>query len=213
MKTFVVPLADLERGPKHIDWIIERRWLDSALEGSEAQARGNGSIVVTLNKNGREVMVRGLVKAPLAMPCARTLEPVDVNVDADLFLMLSPAPSASSAAKHLKRRDGRAAGSSQKAIKGPRAYAGRLAKERLLSEEEAAQDFYSGDEIVLDGFIREFILLELPMVPLRSDLRSIDNPAIPGPPEEANAGTGPRVDPRLAPLAEIAGRLKHDTKE
>jgi len=66
---------------------------------------------------------------------------------------------------------------------------------------------------VLDEYIRESILLELPMVPLRSDLRDIDNPAIPRPPEDANNGTGNRIDPRLAPLAELVGRLKHDTKE
>ena len=214
MKTFVVPLADLERGPKHAVWSVERKWLDSALEGSEAQARDNGSVEVTLSKNGRQVIVRGAVKAPLTMPCARTFEPVEVDIDADLFLMLSPAPLPSNLApKHSKKRNGRATGSQKAAPNSPGGHAGQLAKERTMSEEDAAQDFHFGDEIELGPYVREFILLELPMFPVRSDLRSIDNPAIPRQPAEPNVGTGNRVDPRLAPLAEIADRLKYDTKE
>jgi hypothetical protein len=146
------------------------------------------------------------------MPCAWTLDPVDVDIDAELLLMLSPAPSIIANPKRPKKRAASGAGSNPTEPKRSET-AGRLAKERVLSVEEAAQDHYSGEEIVLDEYIRESVLLELPMVPLRSDLRDIDNPAIPRPPEEANEGTGNRIDPRLAPLAKIAGRLKHDTKE
>jgi hypothetical protein len=137
---------------------------------------------------------------------------VDVDIDGELLLMLTPAPSISANPKRSKRRGASGAGNSQSAMKGSDD-TGRLAKDRFLSVEDAAQDHYSGEQIVLDEYIREAILLELPMVPLRSDLRDIDNPAIPRPPEEANNGTGNRIDPRLAPLAEFAGRLKHDTKE
>ncbi len=204
MKTFAVPLADLERGPKHVVWSIECNWLDFALEGSEARSRGVGAADVTLTKDGQQVIVCGRVQVPLVMPCARTLEPVDVDIDAELMLMLSPAPSISAHPKHSKKRAVRSAGSRPSEAK-PSEISGRLAKDRVLSVEDAAQDHYSGEEIVLDEYIRESILLELPMVPLRSDLRDIDNPAIPRPPEEANNGTGNRIDPRLAPLAEIAG--------
>ena len=87
------------------------------------------------------------------------------------------------------------------------------AKERELSREESAEDVYSGTEVVLDAFVREYIILELPMVPLRSDLRDNDKPAIPAPPADAMADTGNQIDPRLAPLAKVANRLKHETKE
>ena len=208
MKAFVVPLADLERGPKHAVWSVDEKWLDVAMEGTDAKARGVGSIEVTLTKSDTNVLIKGTIKVPLTMPCARTLEPVGVDVESELFLMLSPAPAGAPAPK--RKRKGRGAESSAKA--NPE-ITGRLANDRYLSEEEAARDHFSGDEIVLDSYVREFILLDLPMVPLRSDLREKDKPAIPGPPEESQDGSGRRIDPRLAPLAEIAGRLKNDTKE
>ena len=208
MKAFVVPLADLERGPKHAVWSVDEKWLDVAMEGTDAKARGVGSIEVTLTKSDTNVLIKGTIKVPLTMPCARTLEPVGVDVESELFLMLSPAPAGAPAPK--RKRKGRGAESSAKA--NPE-ITGRLANDRYLSEEEAARDHFSGDEIVLDSYVREFILLDLPMVPLRSDLREKDKPAIPVPPEESQDGSGRRIDPRLAPLAEIAGRLKNDTKE
>ncbi len=192
-------------------WLLEQAWLDAALQDTEAVARGSGSVDVSLSKDGRQVIVRGHVKAPLTMPCARTLDPAEVDVDAELLLMLSPAPGREPPAKSPKSR--RASKSAHSNAKGSESVAGRLAKERVISDLDAAQDFYSGDEIVLDEFVRQYILLELPMFPLRSDLRAMDNPAIPGPPEQASASSGNRIDPRLAPLAEIAGRLKFDTKE
>lgn len=207
MKAFVVPLADLDRGPKQAVWCVDEEWLNAATEGTDAKARGVGSLDVTLTKDGRQVIVKGVVKAPLTMPCARTLDPVDVDVESELLLMLLPEP-ATPAPKSKKGGN-----ATQVTAKGSPKVSGRLAKDRCLSDEEAAQDHYSGDEIVLDSFVREFILLDLPMVPIRSDLRDRDKPAIPGPPEEAQDGSGRRIDPRLAPLAEIAGRLKNDTKE
>jgi len=206
VKAFAVPLADLERGPKHALWVLDEKWLNAAMAGSDATARGVGAIEVILTKDGRQIIVKASIKAPLSMPCSRTLDPVDVDVDTEFLLMLTPEPTA--APKHKKAK-----ASPESSGKGHKEAVGRLAKDRYLSDEEAAQDHYSGDEIVLDSFIREYLLLELPMVPLRSDLRDKDKPAIPGPPEEAQARSGTRIDPRLAPLAEIAGRLKNDTKE
>ena len=208
MKAFVVPLADLERGPKHAVWSVDEKWIDGAMEGTDAKARGVGSIDATLTKNDKQVLVKGTIKVPLTMPCARTMEPVDVDVESDLLLMLSPAPASAPTPKRKKKGRGTESGTTL----NPET-SGRLANDRYLSEEEAAQDHFSGDEIVLDSYVREFILLDLPMVPVRSDLREKDKPAIPGPPEESHDGSGRRIDPRLAPLAEIAGRLKNDTKE
>ena len=192
-------------------WSLDQPWLDAVLCDTEAVARGSGSVDVLLSKDGKQVIVKGHVKAPLTMPCARTLDPADVDVDAELLLMLSLAPGREPPAKAPKKRH--VSKSERSSEKDSAVNAGRLAKERALSDLDAAQDFYSGDEIVLDEFVRQYILLELPMFLLRSDLRAMDNPAIPGPPEQASASSGNRIDPRLAPLAEIAGRLKFDTKE
>ncbi|MBM4362314.1 MAG: hypothetical protein FJ104_06510 [Deltaproteobacteria bacterium] len=64
---------------------------------------------------------------------------------------------------------------------------------------------------MLDPFVREFLLLELPLFPLREDLRSDETPAIEAPPEapgspERAPGEAP-LDPRLAPLLSLRARL------
>jgi uncharacterized protein len=144
------------------------------------------------------------------MPCARTLDPVDVDVDTELMLVLSPARSVNHVSQRKASRKKTAASPREAAPKGPKAEVGHVAKEREISAEEAAEDVYSGTEIVLDAFVREHIILELPMVPLRSDLREQDKPAIPAPPVDVMSDAGKRIDPRLAPLADVAGRLKHE---
>ncbi len=213
MKSLIVPLADLERGPKHQVWELDRKWLMDALDGTEATVRGAGNVDVVLTKNGVRVVVRGRVTAPLRMPCARTLDPVDVDVDAEVMLVLSPArvPMSSSRRKATRKSASRA--SQETSVKGQKAGIGQVAKDREITQEEAAEDVYAGSDIVLDAFVREHIILELPMFPLRSDLRANDKPAIPARPEDAKAKAGTQIDPRLAPLLAVANRMKQETKE
>lgn len=221
MKTseFIVPLADLERGPKHVTWPIAAQWLRQALDGTEAVPGPEpGELSVELSKNGREVMVRGELKASVTMPCARTLEPVPVEVATELFLLLAPAASGDT--PHRRPRPARRdrpekSGKGQAATPGPKAGAGKSAKQKgagwgddpVLTDQDAARDTYSGEEIVLDPFVREFILLELPMFPTQKGLPSEDSETIAGPSVEARAERP--VDPRLLPLVEIASRLRN----
>lgn len=203
---FSVPLADLEDDERQLECPIPSAWLAQALEGTEARTRGiDGELDVTLSKQGREVMVRGQLKAPIEMDCARSLEPFDLDIETDIFLLLAPAAGAGK--KHVK--------SSKKAqtpatSTAPQREARKTKKHRteddedeLLSEEDAARDVYSGEEIVLDSFIREFILLELPLFPLRSE----DTPPIASPSLEPQTADRP-LDPRLAPLAALRDRLR-----
>ncbi len=197
-RQFVVQLADLEHGEKHAEWDIPPAWLKAATADTEAEPRGGtGHLDLVLQKNGRDVVVRGRVDCPLSMPCARTLEPVDVDVDAEVFLMLSPAAAEDTG----KRRNS--------GDKGRKRRRGAAEPDRELSDEEAAADTFTGDEVVLDHYIREFILLELPLFPLRSPA----SPAISTRPDgSAGVSTAsadePVIDPRLAPLQEIAQRMR-----
>jgi uncharacterized protein len=68
--------------------------------------------------------------------------------------------------------------------------------------EEADTDTYEGEEVVLDGFIREAILLESPIFPLCSEACKGLRPAGESAPNSGRAAT----DPRLLPLAELARR-------
>jgi uncharacterized protein len=211
---FSVPLADLEYGEREIDEEIPRPWLAKALEGTEAVPRDKpGRVTVTLSKNGREVMVRGGIRAYVTMPCARTLDPVDYDLKADVFLLLAPPGSAPHPPKaRAAKKPVKPAKAAKKAPHAkPSAQERRKREEDLaLVEEEAARDTYEPDRVTLDRFLREFLLLELPMVPLREDLRSEATPAIERPLDPAGKGRQAQeaVDPRLAPLAAIADRLR-----
>lgn len=208
---FRVPLADLDYGDRELDEEIPLAWLTQAFEGTEATVRKPGRLTVTLSKNGREVMVRGKARAYVTMPCARTLDPVDFDLEPEVFLLLGP-PGESSPRPSPKPHAG--GGHGKKAPDRKRPTPGRERRKReeeaVLAEEEAARDTYEADSVTLDRFLREFLLLELPMVPLREDLRSEATPAIERPPEPADQSrpAGEAIDPRLAPLAAIASRLR-----
>lgn len=203
--SFVIPLADLESGPKHAVYPITREWLSQALAETEAEPSSRtGQLEVELSKNGRQVMVRGQATVSVVMPCSRTLDPVECDLNPEIFLMLAPAaPKAAETPtpKERRKRDpmrskARHLGSTDN-LKG-------WASDPLLSADEAATDTFEGEQIVLDSFVREFILLDLPMVVTKDDLPLLGDAASAAPPEK---GERP-VDPRLQPLAEIADRLR-----
>jgi len=193
---FVVPVAELEKGDRDLEWVVPLEWLDRALEQTEAKPRGPGKLSLALSKSGPEVMVRGRVRAPVVMPCARTLDPVDIDVDADVFLMLSPSSAATGQARGRPN--------------GGKRHRTRQESDDELTKDDAARDTYQGETVVLDDFVREFIVLDLPMFPLRSDLRADEKPTIEARPGGATSA-GP-LDPRLAPLEALARRLR-DSKE
>lgn len=217
--SFVVPLADIERGPRTVTFTLDEAWLKLALEGTEATPRSAGSATVELSKNGKDVMIRGRAEAPLSMPCVVTLDPLDIDVSCEIFLMLSPA-SAEPSAKVAKK--GRSAPAQAKEGKeAPAAGRGASARKRagkdddelgeLLDESAAARDTFEGSQIELDPFFREFIVLELPMFPRRSDLPSSEGPAIGAPPADSGEQE-PAIDPRLQPLAALRSRMR-ESKE
>lgn len=198
---FTVPLRDLEHGDKTVTWKIPPEWIDRALADSEARSRGeSGHLSAHLNKNGAEVLVRAELKAELTMPCARSLEPVDVNIETDVVLLLAPKPESEE--------------ESSASSKGPRRRKRRSEEneDELLSPEMAAQDFFCGETIALDEFVREHLLLELPLFPVRSDLPFKPVAATDTPPVESERKPRP-VDPRLAPLAALASQLQRSPKE
>lgn len=211
---FTVALADLEQDEQHLDTVIPAAWLAGVLEGTEARSCGaDGALDVVVSKNGRDVLVRGQLRARVEMDCSRSLEPFELPIETDVFLMLAPASAEPSARRRPPRATkngavGEEHSSGRKPAEAAKTAKSKKAKhesdeEEELSDEDAARDVYSGDEVVLDSFIREFILLELPLFPLRSE----DTPHIAPPSLEPAAGDRP-LDPRLAPLAALRDRLR-----
>jgi uncharacterized protein len=198
---FSVPVRDLERSDQHRSWEVPAAWLDSALADSDARSDGSaGRLELYLKKSAGEVLVKGSVKANVVMPCARTLEPVNVALDAPILLLLerrAPAPGA------RPERNPR-----------PDSAAPRKGKpdpaEAELSAEDAARDYYEGETVVLDDFVREHLLLELPLFPVRSDL-PLDQPgATDSLPQAEDTPDEERIDPRLAPLAALRSSMAKD---
>jgi uncharacterized metal-binding protein YceD (DUF177 family) len=207
---FVVPIADLGGGPRRLHWEISDGWLRWALTDTDATPRnGPGELDVELSMNGQQVIVRGSASVGVSMPCVRTLDPVDLDLKPEIFLMLEPGPKA----EPRRRRDGererqRPDRPAKSPAKGPAKKKGPAWRETPeLPEEIAAQDRYDGEEVVLDQFVREFILLELPMSPMRTTLPNEPEPARSDAPLPS-AGE-PAVDPRLLPLLAIKNRLKN----
>jgi len=203
---FSVPISDLERSDLRRTWEIPTQWLDWALQESEASSAGaTGTLELYLKKQGREVLVKGHARATVTMPCARTLDPIPVGLDAEILLLLTQrATPAEPAAKAARRHRKPVAGAGGKPVEDD----ADDGTPEYLSAEQAARDEYSGEIVELDAFVREHLLLELPLFPVRSDLPFDSNAATNTPPDESGAAP----DPRLAPLAALASQLQRTGK-
>jgi uncharacterized metal-binding protein YceD (DUF177 family) len=210
---FTVNVGDLEDGPKELRGPLPRDWILKILKDTEVVPSGDqdGSLDVTLTKNGPDVLVRGMLRVTVSLPCARTLDPAIYQLKPEVFLMLTPA-SGSEVHQRAPHRD-----RTKNAPRGKKlAKKGGWENDPELSDDDAARDTYVGDQIVLDDFLREFILLELPMLPLREDLRGLPfeaNPPLPAAGLSAQDGTVSEeekpLDPRLSPLRDLKARLEN----
>jgi uncharacterized protein len=214
-----IRLYDLDRGTGDYDWELPVEWLTHALAETDATATQPGRVTLTASKDGTQVILHGWAKAEVTMPCARTLEPVAVWLKAEIVLVLRPAPASTqanrphrvrSSKKNVLSSDAVGASLGAQSAKSRKAAHG---SDEDLALEDAAEDFYHGDQIDLDQLVREFLILELPMMPLRSDLRFEVMPAISATPGATVSDDADLIDPRLRPLAELASRLKKPTKE
>jgi uncharacterized protein len=185
--TFIVPVHDLDVDGRDVTFPITAAWLRGALEECEMQPAGReGRIDAHFTKSGNDVLVQAQVDVELAIPCARCLKTVELRPNIEMALLLRPTTPANPA-KRPKRGAERA---------------GADEPEGELAPDEADLDTYEGDEVVLDRFLREAILLESPTFPLCSEACEGIRPA-----SDSVSPTGHAVtDPRLLPLLELAKR-------
>jgi uncharacterized metal-binding protein YceD (DUF177 family) len=202
----IVSVSDLDNGPKEASFTLPLAWLKEILEPAGATPGGDGTLSVELTKQGPDVMVRGRATFAITMPCVVTLEPVPFDLRPEIFLMLKPGkapdptkrPPKGAAPKVEPKAE-------QKAPKRKKRPIGRELEDET-SGEEGAPDTFVGDEVVLDEFVREFLLLELPLYPRRPDLPSAEESLV-SRPLAGPTGEKP-IDPRLEPLAKLAARLR-----
>lgn len=223
---FYVSLHELEDGPKQLTGLILDDWLRHALADTDVTPVGtnDGRLDVLLTKNGQDVLVQGHLTAHVSVPCARTLDPANYRVRPEVFLMLVPGAKRPSnqGEGRSSRKSTSGRGEQRSAVRNPTKSNGKSTggweNDPVLSDDDAAEDTYHGDVVVLDDFLREFILLEVPMIPLREDLRGTSFEANPPLPDTGGARSatdvGPSgsankpLDPRLSALAELKAQLE-----
>lgn len=216
---FAVSVHDIDAGGLARSFELPLAWLQGALAETDLSAESPGHADVRLSKTGSDVIVRGKVTATLGQPCARCLRPTYIDVEGELSLLLRPARAeATPRHAHAAPKEGRAPGGRSPAASGKEAHHDRHAHGRQpahgngrrpreddeyeFSSEEADQDVYEGEIVVLDDFLREALLLEVPSFPLCSE----DCPGIRPAPKGAPRSEG--IDPRLSPLRALKSRLK-----
>ncbi len=210
MSLFAINAADIDAAGRSIEADLPVDWLDKQLADVDVKATAPGFISVRLSRSGNEVVVRGKTRASLEAPCGRCLSPAKIEIEGDLALMLQPAKTpAPEPAADARSSKGTAAKSSSPGGASGGGKGKKAAKEKELPEyefssDEADVDTYDGETVVLDDFIREAILLEMPIFPLCSE----DCPGIrPASSEVIDEGAEPRIDPRLAPLEALRAAL------
>jgi uncharacterized protein len=130
----------------------------------------DGELDLRLSKSGKDVVVRGNVTAELTVECARCLQPARVVVREPLSGLLVPT--------------GELSGDSH-------------SDEAELTPEEADVMPYDGETVVLDDFVRDELLLGVPMIPLCSE-------SCPGiSPQTLPESASQAIDPRLSPLLRL----------
>ncbi len=191
MPLLSVPANDIDIAGLSLESDLPPDWLAAELSDADLTAEKPGRAVARLSRTGNAIVVRGKVKAELSMPCARCLKPTPLSVDTEMTLLLQPASTGQGAAHKVKSGNGKA--TTKKADDD----------EYEFTSEEADIDFYDGEVVVLDPFVREAILLEVPNFPLCSE----DCPGIQPAPEASPVDSGPALDPRLAPLSALREKL------
>lgn len=255
MPIVAVTAQDIDTAGIEINVDLPQNWLDHELVDAHAKSLRPGMLRARLSRSGASVVVRGEAKASVVVPCARCLEPANVELVGELSLLLKQAPAsheprdkgaqekkpavkadargdsakwAEAAAKMIpewaataKKGQKDAAGDEKAAVKKGKAGAKSVHKARKEKEpeeyeftsEEADSDTYDGDTVVLDTFIREALLLEMPNFPLCSDTCPGIRPAAAAPDTDTGVSVKNDVlDPRLAPLAALSAKLSKKTR-
>lgn len=191
---------DLDQGPKDVRAELPAEWLTRHLTpiGDEAKAPDvsastAGAVELRLTPAGDDnFLLQGHVRATLDTRCARCLDPAKVAVDGEITLLLVPKIEASRRARAPKGRK-------SKDSEGEFEFDG----------DEADVAHYDGETVILDELVREAILLEMPVAPLCSEGCS----GIASDPAVAPKLEAARIDPRLAPLVELAEKARAAAKK
>jgi uncharacterized protein len=196
-----IAAVDIETSGRDLDVVLPAAWLQRELGDTELTGVGPAHFVARLSRSGSDIVVRGHVKATVSVPCARCLSSTVADVDGELTLLLK-AVTPEPARKSKPEKPSRAARAAEAAAHAKEAIKAKREPEYEFSAAEADLDVYDGETVILDAFVREAILLEVPNFPLCSEAcAGIPRAPLEEPEVEAS------IDPRLSPLAAIRSKL------
>ena len=185
MPALVLQIHDIDETGKDYTFLLSPAWLQTEL--ADAGLRPDPAalqpvVEVHAQKNGAEFLVNGRIDAELLTDCCRCLGDAKVSVHVPFGTLFS---------KHSDKH---------------------LPPKQELEEEDFAREAFTGHELVLDGLVREQMVLECPMQPLcKPGCAGIPVPEHLRPPGEVFGGTGENgavgVDPRLAPLQRLRDKV------
>ncbi len=183
-----VPARDLDAAGQAFRLPLRAAWIRGAVEGTDVSASdGDGLLEVRLSKSGNDVVLRGTLTAELVVPCARCLEPARVPIHETLSALFVPARALSGAGDHGRGREREDEHEQEGAASAPDVVP------------------FDGETVVLDGLVRDEMLLALPIVPLCSESCA----GIRLEPSARGAATdreSPPLDPRLRPLLSLKNK-------
>jgi uncharacterized protein len=145
---FVLKVKELESGVSSHRFDLSGDWLRAELgdvDGIGVAADG-GRIELVTTKQGQDVLLRGTVTAALRATCVRCLGDFALPIAAEVSVLMVP--------DQAPKRPG-------PAFEGD--------DDDDDTEDELGVERYLGEEIVLDGLIRDTVLLEIPMNPTCGD--------------------------------------------
>lgn len=136
---FLINIARLTERGADFEFSLGVSWFTHWLTedpGLEFAGPGDLEVQVHLERHGHDILVRGHLGGNVTLSCSRCLTPFPYPVATDFDLLLSPGPVAV-ADKDLE-----------------------------LTREDLDLDFYEGETVDLERFLREQVLLQLPLKPL-----------------------------------------------
>jgi uncharacterized protein len=195
MAELVLHVQDIDETGKDYSFELTPAWLDATLREATLRADPayeSGVVELHAQQIGTEYLVNGTIAAHLLTECGRCLADAAIEVAVPFATLFHRAAKSASGKAHAPRRAAQASD----------------ADVQELGDDDMLREEFSGHDIVLDGLVREHIVLEVPMQPLCSeDCQGIAVPKHLRPPEEVFGTKDDGVDPRLAPLKRLRDKV------
>lgn len=142
---FVIDLHNVSAQKGSWVFPIPRAWSEQAFAGCEIEATEQpGELVVEVTKTGEGYLVQGRVRLAVAATCVRCLQPVPLQIDAPVSALYVPGPAVERPAAGRKDDD---------------------ESDEPEPDDGPDVEYFQNNRLVLDSYIRDTVLLEVPMNP------------------------------------------------